>query len=131
MYFKAKVKNRRIELGLTMEDIAKLVGVSTPTIQRYESSEIKNIKRDKIKLLADALKITPANLMDWDEPMSIDNSNLRFDNPTEALRFILEQPVLMAYGGYDLDLMTDDEIITLANDILLTIKISTERRKNK
>ncbi|AKL96662.1 putative phage repressor [Clostridium aceticum] len=67
MDFKDKVKNRRLELGLTLEEVAKIVGVSAPTIQRYETGEIKNIRRDKIKLLADALQVSPAYLMDWDE----------------------------------------------------------------
>ena len=67
MEFKDKVKSRRLELGLTLEELAKLVGVSTPTIQRYETGEIANVRRDKIKLLADALKIEPSYLMGWDE----------------------------------------------------------------
>ncbi|MTI56121.1 helix-turn-helix domain-containing protein [Geosporobacter ferrireducens] len=67
MEFKDKIKNRRLELNLTLEEVAKAVGVSTPTILRYESGEIKNVRRDKIKLLADALQVTPSYLMDWDE----------------------------------------------------------------
>ncbi|MEK3988430.1 MULTISPECIES: helix-turn-helix domain-containing protein [Robertmurraya] len=67
MEFKDKVRNRRLELGLTLEDVAKAVGVSAPTIQRYESGEIKNIRKDKIKALSDALRVTPSFLMDWEE----------------------------------------------------------------
>jgi transcriptional regulator with XRE-family HTH domain len=65
--FKDKIKNRRLELNMTMDELAKIVGVSTPTIQRYESGEIKNVRRDKIKLLADALQCSPSYLMGWDE----------------------------------------------------------------
>lgn len=65
--FKDKIRTKRLDLGLTLNDVAKLVGVSSPTIQRYESGEIKNVRRDKIKLLADALQVTPAYLMDWEE----------------------------------------------------------------
>ncbi|GAA4294176.1 helix-turn-helix transcriptional regulator [Anaerocolumna aminovalerica] len=67
MEFKDKIKNRRLELNMTMDELAKIVGVSTPTIQRYESGEIKNVRRDKIKLLADALQCSPSYLMGWDE----------------------------------------------------------------
>lgn len=67
MDFKNFIKQRRIELNMTMEELGKLIGVSTPTIQRYESGEIKNVRRDKIKLLADALKVSPAKLMGWDD----------------------------------------------------------------
>ncbi|WP_242841334.1 helix-turn-helix domain-containing protein [Lachnoclostridium phytofermentans] len=61
------INQRRTELNMTMEELAKLTGVSTPTIQRYESGEIKNVRRDKIKLLADALQCSPAYLMGWEE----------------------------------------------------------------
>ena len=67
MEFKDKIKKLRSELNLTLEEVAKKVKVSPPTIQRYESGEIKNVRRDKIKLLADALQTTPAYLMDWDD----------------------------------------------------------------
>lgn len=66
MEFKDKIKSRRVELGLTLEEIAKMIGVSTPTIQRYESGEIQNMRRDKVKKLADALQLSPAYLMGWE-----------------------------------------------------------------
>lgn len=74
MDFKDKIKNRRLELGLTLEDIAKLVGVTAPTIQRYESGEIKNVGKNKIKALADALNLSPSYLMDWDEVPEVKRS---------------------------------------------------------
>lgn len=70
MDFKNIVHQRRMELHMTMEDLAKRIGVSTPTIQRYESGEIKNVRRDKIKLLADALQCSPAYLMDWTDSVT-------------------------------------------------------------
>ena len=67
MDFKDKVKLNREKLGYTLEELAKLVGVSAPTIQRYESGEIKNVRRDKISKLAKALNVSPAYLMGWNE----------------------------------------------------------------
>ncbi|MBS1347931.1 MAG: helix-turn-helix transcriptional regulator [Firmicutes bacterium] len=65
MDFKDKIKARRKELGLTLEDVGQIVGVSKTTIQRWESGEIKNQRRDKIIKLAQALQTTPTNLMGW------------------------------------------------------------------
>lgn len=87
MEFKDKIKRRRIELKLTMEEVAKLVKVSTPTIQRYESGNIKNLRRDKIKLLADALKVTPAYLMDWEESPLYDEPRLTIEEDFEGVEF--------------------------------------------
>ena len=43
-----RIKKLRNELGLTLEEVAKKVGTSRQTIQRYESGEISNIPSDKI-----------------------------------------------------------------------------------
>ncbi len=62
------IKKRRLELGLTMADVAQLVGVSEATISRWESGDIANMKRDKIVSLAQALHVSPSFIMGWDEP---------------------------------------------------------------
>lgn len=72
MDFNDKVKLNREKLGYTLEELAKLVGVSAPTIQRYESGEIKNVRRDKISKLAKALNVSPAYLMGWNDSPSED-----------------------------------------------------------
>ena len=66
------IKQRRIELGLTMADVAQSVGVSEATISRWESGDIANMKRDKIVSLAKALHVSPSFIMGWDEPETED-----------------------------------------------------------
>lgn len=61
------IKERRIELGLTMKEIADAVGVSEATVSRWESGDIENMRRDKISKLAEALRISPSVLMGWEE----------------------------------------------------------------
>lgn len=57
------IKTRRTDLGLTLEEVAKIVGVSRQTIQRYESGVIASIPSDRIEKLAQALNTTPAFVM--------------------------------------------------------------------
>lgn len=57
------ISTRRQELGLTLEDIAQHVGVSKSTVKKWESGYIKNMKRDKMSLLAEILKISPIALL--------------------------------------------------------------------
>ncbi len=106
MEFKDKIKSRRLELNMTLEDLAKKVGVSAPTIQRYESGEIKNVRRDKIKLLSDALQLTPAYLMGWDESPKSTNeigktttyaAHKVDDEPVTEEEFEMIKAVLAAY----------------------------------
>lgn len=61
------LKNRRIELNMTMLDVAKQVGVSEGTISRWESGDIANMRRDKIAALSKALQISPSIIMGWED----------------------------------------------------------------
>lgn len=70
MDIKDILKQKRLELNLTLDDVAHMVGVSGATISRWESGDIANMKRDKIVKLADALNISPAVIMGWEEPQS-------------------------------------------------------------
>ena len=71
-----KIKILRNKLELTLDEVAAKVGVSASTIMRYEKGQITNLKRDKIKSLADALETTPAYLMGWtDDPTDYDTLN--------------------------------------------------------
>ena len=61
------IKNRRLEIGLTMKQVADAVGVSEGTVSRWESGDIANMRRDKIALLSEILRISPASIMGWEE----------------------------------------------------------------
>jgi len=66
MEIKDIIEARRIDLGYSMRDRAQGVGVSEATVSRWESGDIENMKRDKIKKLADALLISPSVIMGWE-----------------------------------------------------------------
>lgn len=60
-----RIRKLRLEHELTLEDISKKVGVTKATINKYESNIVKNIKRDTIEKLAEALSTSPEYLMGW------------------------------------------------------------------
>lgn len=61
-----RIKQRRIELGLTVDDIAEKIGKNRATVYRYESSEIEDLPTSVLEPLAKALLTTPAYLMGWE-----------------------------------------------------------------
>lgn len=65
------LKQRRVEMGLTLKEVSQKVGVSEGTISRWESGDIENMRRDKIVAYAKALDISPAVIMGWDEANDI------------------------------------------------------------
>lgn len=60
------IYNRRKQLGLTLEEVGKAVGVSKSTVKKWEDGYISNMKRDKISLLAKVLDINPVTLVSSD-----------------------------------------------------------------
>lgn len=62
-----KIKDLRQQRGMTLEQVANIVGVGKSTVRKWETGMIANMKRDKIAALAQALGTTPAYLMGWKE----------------------------------------------------------------
>lgn len=62
-----KIKELRKEKGLTLEQVANIVGVGKSTVRKWETGMIANMRRDKIAALARALGTTPVYLMGWEE----------------------------------------------------------------
>ena len=65
-----RIRELRKEKGLTLEQVADIVGVGKSTVRKWETGMIANMKRDKIASLAKALGTTPEYLMGWDKKES-------------------------------------------------------------
>ena len=59
------IKELRIRKDLTLEQVGDYVGVSKATVLKWESGQIKNMRRDKIVKLAEILGTTPGDLLGW------------------------------------------------------------------
>lgn len=73
-----KIKARRLELDLTLEEVGNLVGVAKSTVMKWENEDIENMRRDKIVLLAEALKVPPLWIMgiEEDDDINLDTVEL-------------------------------------------------------
>ena len=81
------IKNRRLELGLTADQLANRLQKSRATIYRYESTDADNMPIGILESLAKALSITPAELMGWGGGTVKTNTRMTFDDnsPMQAL----------------------------------------------
>ena len=66
-----RLKELRINSGLTQSEVAKDIGVAIQTIFKYENEIVTNIPSDKIEKLAKVFDTTPEYIMGWE-----DNQNL-------------------------------------------------------
>lgn len=74
-----RVKNRRLELDMTQDELAQRLGYSDKSsISRIEKSSKLTLNR--VQLLADALNVSPSYLMGWEDEyntdMNIDNNSV-------------------------------------------------------
>ena len=66
-FMRDRLKKRRLDMGLTLEEVARELDVERPTVQRYESGKIKNISTSTLERLAKSLRCSPAYLMGWSD----------------------------------------------------------------
>lgn len=61
------IKERRLALGLTQDELGERLGLQKSAIAKYESGRVKNLKRSVIQKMAEVLEVTPSYLMGWAE----------------------------------------------------------------
>lgn len=92
-----RIKQLRIQKGMSQQELAEKIGYkSRATMCKIEAGE-RDINRDKIVLLANALDTTPAYLMGWEDdpsPKSTDEQLLELidllsdEQKTSLIEFI-------------------------------------------
>lgn len=60
------IYDRRKELGFTLEEVGEACGVGKSTVRKWENGMIKNMKRDKIVLLAKKLRLPAVSFVPSD-----------------------------------------------------------------
>ncbi|MGO2108625.1 LexA family protein [Staphylococcus succinus] len=64
---KFNMKSRRNSLNLTLEEVGNAVGVGKSTVRKWENGEIENMKRDKIEKLSKVLKVSPMDILGFED----------------------------------------------------------------
>lgn len=134
-----RIKAIRKERRISVDYIARELGVSKTTIYRYEDSTIEKIPVSVFEQLCSILGVSAAQLM-GNAP--IDGHNLgeldkpplaelpsEFKDAQSAMEFILKTPTLAAYGGYNPATMSDETIVEFANEILHQLELVSMKYK--
>ena len=109
-----RIKERRKELGLTVDELAERLGKNRATIYRYESNDIEKLPTTVLEPLAKVLNVTPAYLMGW----KTNDTHIKKIPYSEAncVQIPLIGKVAAGYNCYAEDniseyIMTDSEIL--------------------
>ena len=71
-----RIKNRRLQLGLSVDELAKRIGKNRATVYRYESNIIEDLPISILEPLSKALEVTPNYILgngvfkNWDQIQS-------------------------------------------------------------
>ena len=102
MEVKNVIKNRRLEKGLTMKEVANAVGVSEGAVSRWESGDINNMRRDRIYRLSQVLDISPLLILGIEQPSEEEKQNNRILEYAKRLGRLTEEEVedVMQYADF-------------------------------
>lgn len=107
-----RIKQRRIELGLSVDEVAEKLGKNRATVYRYESNDIENLPVGTLEPLATILETTPAQLMGWEDSDShnseTDNSYYINEDAKELAQFLFENPEYRVLFDAAKDVSADD-----------------------
>lgn len=82
-----RIRARRRELGLTLQEVADEVGVQNSTILRYEKGAIQKIKLPVIEAIASALHVNPSWIVGkTDDPTDYNDGDLLAQIPSSYLK---------------------------------------------
>lgn len=65
MHVGKRIRERRRDLHMSVDELAKRLGKNRATVYRYEKGDIENLPMDILGPLANALNTTPQYLMGW------------------------------------------------------------------
>lgn len=92
------VRNKRIELNMTQEDLAKAIGTTKATVSRWESGDIHKMKRSMIAAVSVVLHLDPLLFFQQEEVLMPDEYRIitayraADDGTKSAVRKLLDVP---------------------------------------
>lgn len=119
------IYERRKELGLTLEEVGKAVGVGKSTVRKWENGMIKNMGRDKIAALASVLHLDPVAFVpapvSWQDLQktgytSEDNERLEALHQDPRLGMLFDHARKMSTEDVDFMIQMADRILKDKNE---------------
>lgn len=86
------IRNRRIELGWTQEELAKKMGYKSKSSINKIELDFNDIPQSKIEKFAEVLMTSPKSIMGWEEEQKIDDAKIdiatRIDEDDDFFRAV-------------------------------------------
>lgn len=127
------LKKRRLELGLTLEEVAEAVGVGKSTVRKWEVGLIQNMRRDNIQKLAEALQLSPLDLLEFQENTNVNNI---YGDHQKNLDYFMDKPDFLElykdiHESQNLQLLFDTAKDLTPQDLEMVLMIIKGIRKER
>lgn len=126
--FGQRLRELRRENRISAKELAIALDIAQSSISRYEN-DLREPRRDFLEKVSAYFNVSIDYLLGkTDEQVNRDSLEYNtlpnhFKNAEDAIAFLIKQPTLVAFGGYDLSKLSSDELIDFANDILRQIEV--------
>lgn len=130
--FGKRLKHLRDKRGMTQKEVADILGLTPKAVGFYESEERQPSQETLIKL-SEIFDVSVDYLLGKTTRLKpIENgihTQDEFTTPEEAISFLLSQEVIMGFGGFDVDKLSDEDKIQFANELLGQLKLLSYKYK--
>mgnify|MGYP000942775421 CR=1 FL=1 len=114
------------QMGLN--ETARKAGISGSYLSNIEKGIKQNPSMESLEKIAKALNVPvedffKENAQNKTSISEIVSDDYIFETPQEAMQFILKQPAIIGFGGFDANKMSDQELIEFANELLNQLKL--------
>ena len=120
------LRDRRLQLGLTQQQVADACGVSKVTVSKWESGKIGSMRQDKIAALAEVLCLSPLDIIGI--PDEGTESYYENQETAEMAQQLFENEDLRVL--FDAAKDVSPETLKQVHDILLVLKRNEQKDGN-
>ena len=125
------IRNIRKSKKISLNNLAKMSGISLGYLSDLENNKFTNPTIDKLNKIAQILEVQTTDFFndDSNENSSFEVKEVSSSYATEfktaeaAMQFILKQPSIMGYGGFDVNKLSEKEIVQFANELLNQLQL--------
>lgn len=115
-----RIKARRIELDMTVDELAHRIGKNRATVYRYENGSIEKLPADAIIPIANALNVSKEYLMGWEDSTSTNNEYYYNPETAAMAQQMFENKELRVLFDAARDASPED--LKLVYDMLIALK---------
>ena len=127
-----RINTLRKENDLLQKDLAQKLSLSQQTISLYEAGK-REPDYETLNIIAKFFNVSTDYLLgnsDIRNPYKVEEQLPEdFSSPEEAIDFLLNKNVIMGFGGFDVEKLSDDEKVEFANSLLEHLKLLSLKYK--